>query len=86
MNGRTVILQAVRKLGDAARQITGRNGVSTEQIDLIIPHQANLNLLGALARQLEIPPARLSSTSTVMAIRAAPRSFSRLSKQKVKGV
>ena len=55
MNGRTVILQAVRKLGDAARQITGRNGVSTEQIDLIVPHQANLNLLSALARQLEIP-------------------------------
>jgi 3-oxoacyl-[acyl-carrier-protein] synthase-3 len=58
MNGRTVILQAVRKLGDAARQITERNQVSTEQINLIIPHQANLNLLGALARQLEIPPGR----------------------------
>ena len=55
MNGRTVILQAVRKLGDAARQILGRNEVSTEQIDLIIPHQANLNLLSALGKQLEIP-------------------------------
>jgi 3-oxoacyl-[acyl-carrier-protein] synthase-3 len=58
MNGRTVILQAVRKLGDAARQIIGRNDVPLEAIDLVIPHQANLNLLNALGKQLEIPSDR----------------------------
>jgi 3-oxoacyl-[acyl-carrier-protein] synthase-3 len=54
MQGRTVILQAVRKLSDAADRILVRNGLSAHQIDLIIPHQANANLLAALARKLGI--------------------------------
>src|ERR1044071_2987938 len=39
--GRNGILQAVRKLGDAAISILDRNGVSLEQVSVIIPHQAN---------------------------------------------
>ncbi len=54
MNGRTVILHAVRKLADAAREILARNQLSLDQIDLIVPHQANLNLLRALSKKLEI--------------------------------
>jgi len=52
MQGRTVILQAVRKLSDAADHILVRNGLSPGQVDLVIPHQANANLLAALARKL----------------------------------
>jgi 3-oxoacyl-[acyl-carrier-protein] synthase-3 len=59
MNGRTVILHAVRKLADAASEITARNGVSIEQMDLVIPHQANLNLLRSLALRLSIPADRI---------------------------
>jgi 3-oxoacyl-[acyl-carrier-protein] synthase-3 len=54
MQGRTVILQAVRKLADAALRILVRNGLSPDQVDLIIPHQANANLLAALARKLSV--------------------------------
>jgi 3-oxoacyl-[acyl-carrier-protein] synthase-3 len=59
MNGRTVILQAVRKLGDVATEIAARNGLSLDQIDLIIPHQANANLLRSLSKRLSIPEERL---------------------------
>ena len=59
MNGRTVILQAVRKLSDAAREITQRNSLTLEQIEVVVPHQANLNLLRTLAQRLAIPPERL---------------------------
>jgi 3-oxoacyl-[acyl-carrier-protein] synthase-3 len=58
MNGRTVILQAVRKLGEAAQTITARNGLALDQIDVIVPHQANLNLLQTLGKRLAIPPER----------------------------
>jgi 3-oxoacyl-[acyl-carrier-protein] synthase-3 len=54
MQGRMVILQAVRKLSDAADRILIRNGLSSDQVDLVIPHQANANLLAALARKLGI--------------------------------
>jgi 3-oxoacyl-[acyl-carrier-protein] synthase-3 len=54
MNGRSVILHAVRKLADAAVEVTERNNVSLEEIDLIVPHQANANLLGQLAKRLSI--------------------------------
>ena len=59
MQGRTVILQAVRKLSDAALRITERNCVAPNEIDLVIPHQANANLLRALAKKLSISEQRI---------------------------
>jgi 3-oxoacyl-[acyl-carrier-protein] synthase-3 len=59
MQGRTVILQAVRKLSDAADRILVRNGLSADRLDLVIPHQANANLLAALARKLRIATDRV---------------------------
>ncbi|MGA9769724.1 MAG: ketoacyl-ACP synthase III [Blastocatellia bacterium] len=54
MQGRSVILQAVRKLADAAVCILDRNSVSLEQVSVVIPHQANLNLIRALGKRLAI--------------------------------
>jgi 3-oxoacyl-[acyl-carrier-protein] synthase-3 len=59
MQGRSVILQAVRKLSDAADRILVRNGLTPGQIDLVIPHQANANLLSALARKLGVASDRV---------------------------
>ncbi|MBX7218699.1 MAG: ketoacyl-ACP synthase III [Blastocatellia bacterium] len=59
MNGRTVILHAVRKLAEAAQEIVRRNGLAPEQIDVVVPHQANANLLDALAKKLAISPERI---------------------------
>jgi 3-oxoacyl-[acyl-carrier-protein] synthase-3 len=59
MQGRNVILQAVRKLSDAAERILARNELTANQVDLVIPHQANANLLAALARKLGISSDRV---------------------------
>jgi 3-oxoacyl-[acyl-carrier-protein] synthase III len=59
MHGRSVILQAVRKLTDAALHITERNKISLNHIGLVIPHQANMNLLRALSRKLGIAEERV---------------------------
>ncbi|HZS48048.1 MAG TPA: ketoacyl-ACP synthase III [Blastocatellia bacterium] len=59
MNGRNVILQAVRKMSEAAIEIAERNNVALERIDLVIPHQANANLLKALCKKLSLPEDRV---------------------------
>lgn len=61
MNGKTVILHAARKVSDAARSILALHNLSVDDVDLVIPHQANSNLLLAIARQLGIPAARIVS-------------------------
>jgi 3-oxoacyl-[acyl-carrier-protein] synthase-3 len=61
MNGRSVILHAVRKLADAIVEVTGRNQVSIEEIDLIVPHQANANLLRQLAKKLSVAEEKVVS-------------------------
>jgi len=59
MQGRSVILHAVRKLADAAHRILERNDVSLDEVAVVIPHQANAILLRALATRLSIPGGRL---------------------------
>jgi 3-oxoacyl-[acyl-carrier-protein] synthase III len=54
MQGRNVILQAVRKMSDAAMRLIARNHLSLDDIAVVIPHQANLNLLRALGKRLGI--------------------------------
>ncbi|HEX4947548.1 MAG TPA: ketoacyl-ACP synthase III [Blastocatellia bacterium] len=59
MNGRTVILHAVRKLTEAALALLDRHQLSLGQIDWIVPHQANLHLLRALGKKLEVREDRI---------------------------
>jgi 3-oxoacyl-[acyl-carrier-protein] synthase-3 len=59
MNGRVLILQAMRKLEEAARRITARNGIDLGDVDVIVPHQANGNILHSLARRLSVPEDRI---------------------------
>jgi 3-oxoacyl-[acyl-carrier-protein] synthase-3 len=61
MNGRSVILHAVRKLAEAATEIMRRNEITPDQIDVMIPHQANANLLRSLSAQLQLPENRIVS-------------------------
>jgi 3-oxoacyl-[acyl-carrier-protein] synthase III len=61
MNGRTVIMQAVKKMTAAATEILRRNGVAVEQVSAVIPHQANANLLRVLSNRLQMPQQRVVS-------------------------
>lgn len=53
---------AVRHLADAVREAADANGVGPSDIDLFVPHQANLRLLEAMANVLEIPEEKLYLT------------------------
>ncbi|HOT98340.1 MAG TPA: beta-ketoacyl-ACP synthase III [bacterium] len=59
MEGREVFKQAVTAMGDAAETILQRNGLDGSDIDLLIPHQANLRIIDATAKRVNIPPERV---------------------------
>lgn len=59
MDGRTVILQASRKLPAAIRSVLEPQGLSPADVDLFVLHQANLNLLKGVARALGVGEERL---------------------------
>jgi len=58
MKGKEVFKLAVRVMEEAARDILEQHGLQAHQIDLVIPHQANLRIIDAIAQYLELPVER----------------------------
>jgi 3-oxoacyl-[acyl-carrier-protein] synthase-3 len=61
MKGREVFRFAVEKLASLTRELCARNQLTLDQIDLLVPHQANGRILDAAAEALEIDPKRMFS-------------------------
>jgi len=61
MNGRSVILQASRKIPRAIQQALDRTGIQAEKVTAFLMHQANQNLLDRVARAVGVPAARFYS-------------------------
>ncbi|MBC7249934.1 MAG: ketoacyl-ACP synthase III [Anaerolineae bacterium] len=61
MNGRAVFRFAVNIMPRASRQVCEQAGLSLDDIELFIPHQANDRILQASARALNIPTERMFS-------------------------
>ena len=59
MEGKVVFKNAVTRLLESANVLMTRNGVSAEQIDLIVPHQANLRINEMVRQQLGVAPERV---------------------------
>lgn len=55
MNGREVYKFATRIIETSARKILAQHGLGVEDIDLFVPHQANIRIIDAAARKLGIP-------------------------------
>lgn len=55
MKGREIFKVAVREMEDAARDILEQHGLHSDQISCVIPHQANLRIIEAIAQYLELP-------------------------------
>jgi 3-oxoacyl-[acyl-carrier-protein] synthase-3 len=55
MNGREVFKFATRVLGKSLRQAIAESGLTPEDIDLVIPHQANSRIIESAARQIRLP-------------------------------
>jgi len=83
MEGREVFKHAVTAMGDAAVKILEQTGLTGDQVDLLIPHQANLRIIDATARRVKIPSERVfvnvdkygntSAASTPLALDEARR-------------
>jgi 3-oxoacyl-[acyl-carrier-protein] synthase-3 len=55
MAGREVFKAAVLSMADACDQALQRAGVTGDQVDLMIPHQANIRIIEATAKHARIP-------------------------------
>lgn len=58
-DGREVFKRAVTSMADAARVLLDRHGVSPEDVDLVVPHQANERIIRAVGLRLGMPEDRV---------------------------
>lgn len=54
MDGQAVFKLAVGLLGDVAFEVLNKAGMGTEQLDWLVPHQANIRIMQATARKLKL--------------------------------
>ena len=59
MKGGEVFKVAVRMFSDCAAQLLDRHGFSAKDVDLFIPHQANLRIIEAAAKRAGLPMDRV---------------------------
>lgn len=59
MNGRDVFKYAVRKLPETVHATLAASGVKLEEVDLFIPHQANLRISEAVQQALGLPESKM---------------------------
>jgi 3-oxoacyl-[acyl-carrier-protein] synthase III len=59
MAGPEVFKSAVRSMCEAAEQAIRRAGVTSEEIDLLVPHQANMRIIESTAKYAGIPMDRV---------------------------
>ena len=58
MKGKEVFKIAVRAMEEAARDILEHHHLRADQIELVIPHQANLRIIEAISQYLKVPMER----------------------------
>ncbi|MBT8203615.1 MAG: ketoacyl-ACP synthase III [Acidimicrobiia bacterium] len=59
MNGPEVFKKAVTAMGDAAAAVVEQAGWALDDVDILIPHQANIRIIDATARRLHLDPAKV---------------------------
>ncbi len=57
-NGREVFKRAVTEMASACRELLEKSGFTSEDVDVLIPHQANARIMTAVAERLHIPAER----------------------------
>jgi 3-oxoacyl-[acyl-carrier-protein] synthase III len=59
MNGKEVYKFAVQIMGEAALKAVRKVGLEASDIDLLIPHQANIRIIESAAKRLDLPMSRV---------------------------
>jgi len=62
MDGQGVFKFAVKVLADVAQEALDAVGMTTGDIDWLVPHQANVRIMDATARRLKLPAERVVTT------------------------
>jgi len=62
MKGREVFRHAVVNLSEVLREVLAEAGLTTEDIDWLVPHQANARILEATAKKLNMPAEKVVMT------------------------
>lgn len=62
MNGREVFKFAVRQMGESSVNVTEKAGLDADDIDMLVPHQANIRIMDAARERMDMPKDRMSST------------------------
>jgi 3-oxoacyl-[acyl-carrier-protein] synthase III len=62
MNGREVFKFAVRQMGESAVNVVEKAGFTKEDIDYLIPHQANIRIMEASRQRLDLPDEKMIKT------------------------
>lgn len=62
MKGREVFRHAVVNLAGVLNEVLDSAGLTAEQVDWVVPHQANARILDATAKKLGLPPEKVVVT------------------------
>lgn len=81
MSGAELFKEAVKIMADAGNKAMALSGLKCGEVDLVIPHQANIRILLAVAKRMNLPPSKvylnierygnMSSASTAVALSEA---------------
>ncbi|MEY2191605.1 beta-ketoacyl-ACP synthase III [Neobacillus sp. BF23-41] len=62
MNGREVFKFAVRQMGESCINVLEKAGLTKDDVDFLIPHQANIRIMEASRQRLDLPVEKMSKT------------------------
>ncbi|MDR0693400.1 MAG: ketoacyl-ACP synthase III [Puniceicoccales bacterium] len=62
MSGRDLFREAVKSMGNCAQEILDRNGMSANDVDFVVTHQANWRIIDAVRERLDISPEKVCVT------------------------
>jgi 3-oxoacyl-[acyl-carrier-protein] synthase-3 len=57
--GQEIFRRAVQGMSGACESVLTRRGLTAADVDLLVPHQANLRIIEAVAKRAQVPPARV---------------------------
>lgn len=62
MHGQEVFKHAVSKMQSSIEELMDKVGITKEEINFIVPHQANIRILDAIAKRMDIPENKFIKT------------------------
>lgn len=62
MNGREVFKFAVRQMGESCLNVVEKAGLTKDDVDYLVPHQANIRIMEAARERLDLPVEKMSKT------------------------